>query len=70
MSMKVTVTEVWVTSGSLVMKCEVWGSDGSWRQKRYASVALESIPEEVITDIIGHYLDAQPEEDHAQTALF
>lgn len=68
--MKVVITEVWVTSGSLVAKCEVWGADGSWRQKRYASIPLETIPEEVLTDIIGHYLDAQPEEDHHQTALF
>jgi len=68
--MKVVVTEVWVTSGSLVMKCEVWGSQGEWRQKRYASLPLADIPEEVITDLVGHYLDAQPEEDHAQSALF
>jgi len=68
--MKVVVSEVWCTGGHLVMKCEVWGSKGEWRQKRYASIPLDQIPEEVITDLVGHYLDAQPEEDHAQTALF
>lgn len=68
--MKVNVTEIWVTSGTLVMKVEVWGSHGEWRQKRYASLPLADIPDEVITDLIGYYLDAQPEEDHQQTALF
>lgn len=64
------LVEIWVTSGSLVAKVEAWGEDGRWRQKRYVSMRLEDIPEEVITDIVGHYLDAQPEEDHQQTALF
>lgn len=67
---KVNLLECWVTSGTLVFKVEVWGSDGSWRKKRYASMLLSDIPEEVLTDIIGAYLDAQPEEDHHQTALF
>lgn len=68
--MKVVVQEMWVTSGTLVFKVEVWGSHGEWRQKRYASLPLADVPEEVLTDIIGHYLDAQPEEDHEQSALF
>lgn len=68
--MKVVLQECWVSSGALVFKAEVWATDASWRQKRYASIRIEDIPEEVITEIIGHYLDAQPEEDHHQTALF
>ena len=68
--MRVRLIEIWVTQGTLVAKVEVWGEHASWRQKRYASMPLNDIPEEVITDLVGHYLDAQPEEDHNQNALF
>lgn len=67
---KIEVAELWVTSQTLVIKLLIWGEGNSWRQKRYVSVPLEDIPEEVITDLIGTYLDAKPEEDHQQTALF
>lgn len=68
--MKVVLRELWVTPGSLVAKVEVWAADGSWRQKRYASMPLDEIPEEVITSLVEFMMDAQPEEDHQQTALF
>lgn len=68
--MKVQVTEVWVTSSTLVMKVEVWGSSGEWRQKRYASLPLQDIPEEVLVSLTQWHMDQVPEEDHHQTALF
>ena len=68
--MKVEFVEAWVTSQTLVFKLNLWGENNAWRQKRYVSVPLEDIPEEVLVDIWQWYLDAQPEEDHYQTALF
>jgi hypothetical protein len=62
--------ELWVTPSALVAKIEAWGEEGQWRQKRYVSMLLKDIPEEVLTDLIGYYMDSQPEEDHQQTSLF
>lgn len=61
--MKVQIDEVWVSSGALVCRVVIWGENGEWRQKRYAAIALQEIPDEVITDLVGHYLDAGADED-------
>lgn len=68
--MHVQVTEMWVTSSTLVLKVEVWGSSGEWRQKRYASLDLREVPEEVLVSLTQWHMDQAPEEDHHQTALF
>lgn len=68
--MQVKVDEIWCTSEGIGMRVLIWGDRGEWRQKRYALVKFEDIPDEVITEIVGTYLDREPEEDYHQTALF
>ena len=64
------MVEMWVTPQTLVIKIQIWGENNAWRQKRYVSTPLADIPEEVLLDLYQWYLDAQPEEDPRQTALF
>lgn len=61
--MKVVVDEMWVTPGSLVFRVVIWASDGAWRQKRYASLPLAEVPEEVVLALSAHYLDDGADED-------
>lgn len=61
--MKVIVDEMWTTPKSVVFRVIIWASDGAWRQKRYATLAMDDIPEEVVLALSAHYLDAQPDED-------
>lgn len=68
--MRVAVDEIWTTPSTLHFRVLVWGPDNAWRHKYWTSVPLEDVPEEVIVALYQHYLDVQPEEDHAQTALF
>lgn len=68
--MKCEIDELWVGSEMLTVRILIWGEDGSWRQKRWASIGLADIPEEVLADLRGWCDDQVPEEDHHQTALF
>jgi hypothetical protein len=68
--MQADVDQIWCTPSGIGMRIAVWGDQNQWRQKRYTVVKWEDIPSEVITDIIGTYLDQEPEEDYHQTALF
>lgn len=68
--MNVDVDDVWATSSTLHLRVTVSGEDYAWRHRYYPAIPLAEIPEEAITAIYGFYLDAQPEEDHEQSALF
>jgi hypothetical protein len=68
--MEVIVDEVWSTPSTLHMRVIVFGPDRAWRHKFWPSMPLTEVPEEVIVNLYQAYLDMQPEEDHAQTALF
>ena len=68
--MKTEFLEMWVTSQTLMIKVQIWGSDGAWRVKRYLSVPIADIPEEVLVSLTDWLIDQVPEEDHHQTALF
>lgn len=68
--MRVAVDELWTTPSTLHFRILVWGPENAWRHKYWSSVPIEDVPEEVIVALYQAYLDGQPEEDHAQTALF
>lgn len=68
--MKTDVDQIWCTPTGIGLRLVIWADDDRWRQKRYAVVAWDDIPDAVMTEIIGTYLDREPEEDYHQTALF
>ena len=68
--MQVQVDNLWASPSTLHMRVTVWGPDNKWRQRFDEAVPFADIPDEVLTLIIGHWMDAQPEENHQDTALF
>jgi len=68
--LKVQLEELWVTPGSLIIKVSVWAADASWRQKRYASMALADIPEEVLAELTAYLIDQHDHEVIEDIPLF
>lgn len=68
--MQVQLDNLWATPSGLHLRVTVWGPDMKWRHRFDETVQWREVPDEVMQEVVAHWMDTQPEEDHQDTALF
>ena len=64
------VDNLWATPSGLHLRVTVWPDDRRWRRRFDETVLWADVPDEVMTLLIGHWMDTQPLPEPDDIPLF